>query len=54
MNPCAKEGASILFEQEDGPVALHKDHLDAVAATERESVTLRGPATAIGLKRAWF
>lgn len=48
-----EEGASI-FKQGDGPVALHKDHLDAVTATEREGVTLRGLAAAIGLKRAWF
>jgi hypothetical protein len=46
--------APAFFKQEDGPVALHKDHLDAVAATERESVTLRGLATAIGFTRAWF
>lgn len=49
-----EEGTSILFEQEDGPVALNKDHLDAVAAAEREGVTLRGLAAAICLKRAWF
>lgn len=35
-------------------MALHKDHLDAVAATERESITLRGLATTIGFTRAWF
>ena len=35
-------------------MALHKDHLDAVAATEREGVTLRGLAAAVGLKSAWF
>jgi hypothetical protein len=41
VNPCAQEGASILFEQENGPVALHKDRLNAAAAT-------------VGLKRARF